>query len=52
MRLIFRPSRIKSYQNIFFMVEQVYNFSLDVTWQLIQRMSSLDRFDAQWATIE
>lgn len=52
MRLIFRPSRIKSYQNIFFMVEQVYNFSLDVTWQLIQRMSSLDRFDAQWTTIE
>ena len=34
------------------MVEQVYKFSLDVTWQLIQRMSLLDRFDAQWTTIE
>ena len=34
------------------MIEQVYNFSLDVTWQLIHRMSQLDRFDAQWTTIE
>ena len=34
------------------MIEQVYDFSLDVTWQLIHRMSQLDRFDAQWTTIE
>lgn len=34
------------------MIEHVYNFSLDVTWQLIHKMSQLDRFDAQWTTIE
>lgn len=34
------------------MIENVYNFSIEVTWKLIQKMSSLDRFDAQWNTIE
>lgn len=34
------------------MIEKVYHFSLDVTWKLIQKMSQLDRFDAQWNTIE
>lgn len=34
------------------MAEHIYNFSLDVTWQLIHKMSRLDRFDAQWTTIE
>ena len=34
------------------MIEHVYNFSLDVTWQLIHKISQLDRFDAHWTTIE
>lgn len=34
------------------MIKQIYNFSLDVTWQLIHKMSLLERFDAQWTTIE
>lgn len=34
------------------MIKQIYNFSLDVTWQLIHKMSLLERFDGQWTTIE
>lgn len=41
--------RLNTYK---YMIEHVYNFSLDVTWQLIHKMSQLDRFDAQWTTIE
>jgi len=31
---------------------KVYNFDLDLTWQLINSLSRLDRFDASWSSIE
>jgi Fic family protein len=30
----------------------VYNFTLDLDWQLIKLISQIDRFDASWITIE
>ncbi|MEX0769149.1 MAG: Fic family protein [Balneolaceae bacterium] len=34
------------------MVTTVYNFSLKLAWELIQRMCQIDRFDAEWSSIE
>ena len=34
------------------MKTKIYSFSLDLSWNLIQQFSQLDRFDAQWNTIE
>lgn len=31
---------------------KVYNFDLDLNWELINSLSQLDRFDASWSTIE
>lgn len=34
------------------MRNQVYTFSLDVNWRLINLISQIDRFDASWTSIE
>ncbi len=34
------------------MKNQVFNLFIDVNWQLINLISQIDRFDAQWTTIE
>lgn len=31
---------------------KVYNFDLDINWQLINSLSQIDRFDASWTSIE
>ena len=31
---------------------KVYNFDLDINWQLINTLSQIDRFDASWTSIE
>ena len=33
-------------------MESVYNFKIDIDWDLISSISHLDRFDASWSTIE
>ena len=33
-------------------MESVYNFKVDIDWELISAISQLDRFDASWSTIE
>ncbi len=33
-------------------MESVYNFKVDIDWDLISAISQLDRFDASWSTIE
>ena len=40
--------RIKTYQ----MNNEVYNFKLDIDWKLINLISEIDRFDANWTAIE
>jgi hypothetical protein len=30
----------------------VYNFSLDIDWKMINLISQIDRFDANWKAIE
>ncbi len=34
------------------MVNNVYNFKIDINWELINVISQIDRFDASWSTIE
>jgi Fic family protein len=34
------------------MNNEVYNFKLDIDWQLINLISTIDRFDANWTAIE
>lgn len=34
------------------MENAVHSFKLDISWQLIRRISHIDRFDASWASIE
>jgi hypothetical protein len=34
------------------MENHVYNFKIDIDWNLINVISQIDRFDATWATIE
>ena len=34
------------------MKESVYNFNLTLDWSLIQMLSTIDRFDASWSSIE
>ena len=31
---------------------KVYNFDLDINWELINMLSQIDRFDASWSSIE
>ena len=31
---------------------KVYNFDLDLTWELLSTLSEIDRFDASWSSIE
>ena len=33
-------------------MESVYNFKIEIDWDLISSISQLDRFDASWSTIE
>lgn len=33
-------------------MKSIYNFKLDIDWDLISAISQLDRFDASWSTIE
>ena len=40
--------RIKTYQ----MDNEVYNFKLNIDWKLINLISEIDRFDANWTAIE
>ncbi len=34
------------------MENNVYNFKIDINWELIRIISQIDRFDASWTTIE
>ena len=34
------------------MENKVFNFNLNVDWQLINLISVIDRFDSQWTAIE
>jgi len=34
------------------MVDNVYNFKINIDWNLLRIISKLDRFDASWASIE
>ncbi|MBP9550002.1 MAG: hypothetical protein KBE86_12670, partial [Chitinophagales bacterium] len=34
------------------MHNEVYNFKLNIDWKLINVISEIDRFDANWTTIE
>ncbi len=34
------------------MENNVYNFKIDINWELINVVSQIDRFDASWSTIE
>lgn len=60
LRIIIKYKRIKSYRffllvfnhNRIIMHNHVYNFKLDVDWELINLISKIDRFDANWSAIE
>jgi hypothetical protein len=34
------------------MNNEVYNFKLNIDWELINLISEIDRFDANWTAIE
>jgi len=34
------------------MINKVYNFSIDLDWNLLKTVSRIDRFDASWTSIE
>ena len=34
------------------MENEIYNFKINITWQLISTISQIDRFDATWTSIE
>ena len=34
------------------MKTSVHNFTLNLSWELIKRISQIDRFDASWSSIE
>ena len=34
------------------MENKIFNFNLNMDWKLINLISTIDRFDSQWTTIE
>ncbi|MFT4203869.1 MAG: Fic family protein [Chitinophagaceae bacterium] len=45
-------NRIFAYQIVSKMENKVYDFSLNIDWKLINLISEIDRFDANWTAIE
>ncbi len=50
--IVYYRIKIKNLFYICSMRNQVYNLSIDINWQLINLISQIDRFDAQWTSIE
>jgi Fic family protein len=55
MRIEIVSNRIKSYisvSNRIKMKERVYQFTLDLDWNLLNLIGEIDRFDATWSAVE